>query len=134
MKILNYTYFTFLLKIVELIETVLFVLRKKENQVSKLHVYHHTSTAMLTWIMVKYIGGIFLIFTIIGKQLNCFILTLGGMILFSVAINCGVHVIMYSYYFMAVFGSAVQKRLESFKKCITVIQMVKYNNKIHKGS
>lgn len=46
------------------------------------------------------------------------------MILFSVAINCAVHVIMYSYYFMAVFGSVVQKRLESFKKCITVIQMV----------
>lgn len=57
MKILHFTYITFWLKLVELIETVLFVLRKKENQISKLHVYHHTSTAMLTWIMVKYIGG-----------------------------------------------------------------------------
>lgn len=54
---LTFTYHTFLLKLVELIETVFFVLRKKQNQVSKLHVYHHTSTALLGWIMVKYSGG-----------------------------------------------------------------------------
>lgn len=50
------------------------------------------------------------------------------MILFSVSINCAVHVIMYSYYFMAVFGPTVQKKLESFKKCITVIQMVRLSH------
>lgn len=57
MAVLTYTYHTFLLKLVELVETVFFVLRKKQNQVSKLHVYHHTSTAILSWIMVKYSGG-----------------------------------------------------------------------------
>ena len=56
-KILRYTYLTFLLKLVELVETVFFVLRKKSNQISKLHVYHHVSTAILGWIMVKYNGG-----------------------------------------------------------------------------
>lgn len=54
---LTYAYHTFLLKLVELVETVFFVLRKKQNQVSKLHVYHHVSTAMLGYIMTKYIGG-----------------------------------------------------------------------------
>lgn len=55
--ILTYSYHTFLLKLFELIETVFFVLRKKQNQVSKLHVYHHASTAILGYIMVKYTGG-----------------------------------------------------------------------------
>lgn len=55
--ILTYSYHTFLLKLLELIETVFFVLRKKQNQVSKLHVYHHASTAILGYIMVKYTGG-----------------------------------------------------------------------------
>lgn len=55
--ILQYTYLVFLLKLVELVETVFFVLRKKDKQISKLHVYHHVSTACLCWIMVKYNGG-----------------------------------------------------------------------------
>lgn len=56
-EILTYSYHTFLLKLLELVETVFFVMRKKQNQVSKLHVYHHASTAILGWIMVKYTGG-----------------------------------------------------------------------------
>lgn len=56
-EILTYSYHTFLLKLLELVETVFFVMRKKQNQVSKLHVYHHTSTAILGYIMVKYTGG-----------------------------------------------------------------------------
>lgn len=52
-----YSYQTFLLKLAELIETVFFVLRKKQNQVSKLHVYHHVSTAVLAWCVVKYAAG-----------------------------------------------------------------------------
>lgn len=56
---LTYAYHTFFLKLIELVETVFFVLRKKQNQVSNLHVYHHVSTAILGWIMVKYAGGLF---------------------------------------------------------------------------
>ncbi|XP_031617091.1 elongation of very long chain fatty acids protein 4-like [Contarinia nasturtii] len=103
---LTYTYQTFLLKLAELVETVFFVLRKKQNQVSKLHVYHHVSTATLAWILVKY--------------------TAGGMVLFSVVINSSVHVIMYSYYFAALFGPEVQRKLEGIKKNITLIQMIQF--------
>ena len=38
----------------ELLETVFFVLRKKQNQVSHLHVYHHVSTILLLWAFYKY--------------------------------------------------------------------------------
>lgn len=43
-----------LLRLSELNETVVFVLRKKQNQVSMLHVYHHISTAIIVWTYVKY--------------------------------------------------------------------------------
>lgn len=55
--LVTYAYQTFLLKLAELVETVFFVLRKKQNQVSKLHVYHHVSTATLAYILVKYTAG-----------------------------------------------------------------------------
>lgn len=103
---LHITYLTFLLKLVELCETVFFVLRRKNSQVSKLHVYHHVSTAILGWIMVKFVGG--------------------GMILFSVVLNSSVHIIMYSYYFAALFGEALQRQLEPIKRRITLIQMVSW--------
>lgn len=55
--LVNYAYQTFLLKLFELAETVFFILRKKQTQVSKLHVYHHVSTAIFAWIVVKYTAG-----------------------------------------------------------------------------
>lgn len=50
-------YWTYILKIVEMIETVFFILRKKSNQVSALHIYHHASTVMLSFIACKFYGG-----------------------------------------------------------------------------
>lgn len=55
--LVTYAYKTYLLKLLELVETVFFVMRKKQNQISKLHVYHHVSTAILAWIMVRYTAG-----------------------------------------------------------------------------
>lgn len=46
-----------MLKLAELIDTVIFILRKKYNQASFLHVYHHTSTAILSWIACKFVPG-----------------------------------------------------------------------------
>lgn len=51
------TYFTFWLKIVELTDTVVFVLRKKRNQITYLHVFHHASTMTLMYLLVKYYRG-----------------------------------------------------------------------------
>jgi hypothetical protein len=46
-----------MLRLGELIETVFFVLRKKQSQVSALHIYHHISTATLLWLYFKYNAG-----------------------------------------------------------------------------
>lgn len=54
---LTWFWWTMTLKVVELIETVFFVLRKKDNQVSFLHVYHHVGTLMIVWMGVKFAGG-----------------------------------------------------------------------------
>lgn len=49
-KIISFTEMGFLFQ-------VFFVLRKKYNQISFLHVYHHTNMAMLSWVYVKIIPG-----------------------------------------------------------------------------
>jgi elongation of very long chain fatty acids protein 1 len=43
-----------LLRAAELVETVFFILRKKQNQVSNLHLYHHISTLVVVWSGLKY--------------------------------------------------------------------------------
>jgi GNS1/SUR4 family len=46
-----------MLRFFEFIETVFFVLKKKQNQISTLHIYHHVSTGVLLWLFLKYSGG-----------------------------------------------------------------------------
>lgn len=53
-KALWWFYFS---KCLEMLDTIFFVLRKKNNQVSFLHVYHHASMFPLWWIGVKWVAG-----------------------------------------------------------------------------
>ena len=106
MRILNVMWWTHIVKLVELVETVFFVLRKKQSQISFLHVYHHTSTLFLSWVGVKYVGG--------------------GMVSFSYVLNHSVHVLMYSYYFLALFGPRMQKALQPVKRLLTLVQMIQF--------
>lgn len=46
-----------ILRGVEFSETVTFVLRKKFNQVSLLHVYHHVSTLAMVWLFIRSAPG-----------------------------------------------------------------------------
>lgn len=51
--VINYGTWCFLsLRIFEFIETVFFVLRKKQSQASFLHIYHHISTVILVWVYI----------------------------------------------------------------------------------
>lgn len=50
-------YLYFLAKISELLDTVFFVLRKKDRQISFLHLYHHTVMPMISWGATKYYPG-----------------------------------------------------------------------------
>lgn len=47
----------YMCKITELLDTVFFVLRKKQNQVSFLHLYHHTLMPICGFIGIKYFAG-----------------------------------------------------------------------------
>jgi len=92
----------FFSKIVDLLDTVFFVLRKKQSQVTFLHVYHHSIMVLFTWAYLKLFPG-----------------ELGLLIGF---LNSFVHVIMYFYYFLAALGPAYKKYLW-WKKYMTWIQL-----------
>lgn len=50
-------YFGFFVKGIEFIETVCFVLRKKQDQCSFLHIYHHVSTFLFAYYGVTQVGS-----------------------------------------------------------------------------
>ncbi|CAH0407551.1 unnamed protein product [Chilo suppressalis] len=98
-------YYYYLLKLIDLMDTVFFVLRKKFNQVSFLHVYHHTGMVMITWGNATYLPG--------GHG------TLVGVI------NLFVHIVMYSYYLLTVAVPSVKKSIW-LKKHITQLQILQF--------
>lgn len=53
----NLCYVYYLSKLTEFADTVFFVLRKKQSQITDLHVYHHSLTPMEAWILTKFIAG-----------------------------------------------------------------------------
>ncbi|KRT79808.1 hypothetical protein AMK59_8250, partial [Oryctes borbonicus] len=53
----NLAWWYFFLKIVDLLDTVFFVLRKKNGQITFLHVYHHSGMVLATWIGIRFIPG-----------------------------------------------------------------------------
>ena len=92
-------------KLFEFMDTFVFVARKKFNQVSFLHVYHHFTMPLYCFF-----------------RLNWY--TIGQGMLFS-AVNSFVHVVMYSYYFLAAIGPSVRPWLW-WKKYITKLQLVQF--------
>ena len=84
-------------------DTVFFVLRKKESQVTTLHLYHHTVVPILGWIVAKINGMV--------PALRLFLL-----------INTFIHTLMYGYYALAALGPSFHKYLW-WKKYITIIQL-----------
>ncbi|KAG5875864.1 hypothetical protein JTB14_037864 [Gonioctena quinquepunctata] len=106
LKMLAAMYWMNMLKLAELIETVFFVLRKKFNQVSGLHLYHHASTYFLSYLGCKFIGG--------------------GMTSFHPMMNSFIHVLMYSYYYMSCLGPGWQKKLSPWKPRLTMAQMIQF--------
>ena len=95
-----------ILKIIDLIETAIFVLRKKNRQISFLHIYHHVSTIYIAYVCVRHYPG--------------------GMAIVPLTVNSTVHVIMYSYYLLSSQGPSWQKILNPVKPYITIIQMVSF--------
>lgn len=98
-------YVYFIAKLTELLDTIFFVLRKKDNQVSFLHLYHHTVMPMISWGCTKYYPG--------------------GHGTFIGVINSFVHIVMYFYYMMAAMGPEFHKYLW-WKHWITNLQMIQF--------
>lgn len=105
MRIAKALWWAYFSKVVEFLDTVFFILRKKNNQVSFLHVYHHATIFPIYWISVKWVAG--------------------GQSFFWAMINSFVHVIMYSYYGVAALGPEYQKYLW-WKKYLTRLQLAQF--------
>ncbi|CAH1100722.1 unnamed protein product [Psylliodes chrysocephalus] len=92
-------------KFTEFMDTIFFVLRKKNDHISTLHVIHHGIMPMSVWFGVKY--------------------TPGGHSTFFGFLNTFVHIIMYSYYMLSAMGPHMQKYLW-WKKYLTALQMIQF--------
>ena len=44
-------------KLVEFMDTIFFILRKKNSQITFLHVYHHVTMPFIWWIAIKWFAG-----------------------------------------------------------------------------
>ncbi|CAO1432026.1 unnamed protein product [Diamesa tonsa] len=99
-------------KCLEFMDTMFFILRKKDKQLSFLHIYHHSTVFMIWWIGVKFVptGSTFL----------------------PALVNAFIHVVMYSYYGLAAIGPHMQPYLW-WKKYLTVLQLAQFAGAIILG-
>ena len=105
MRLVNAHWCYFFSKFIELFDTIFFVVRKKNNQISFLHVYHHVSMVILQWCLIKYVPG--------------------GVSYFGPLLNCFIHSLMYAYYMLSAFGPHMQKYLW-WKRYLTKMQMIQF--------
>ncbi len=102
-------YIFYLSKAYEFVDTFIMALKKKTDQISFLHLYHHFMTFLLWWFGMRF--------------------TPGGDAYFSAMLNSFVHVVMYAYYLCAALGVRFP-----FKKLVTQLQLVQFAiNVVHSG-
>ncbi|XP_015185200.1 PREDICTED: elongation of very long chain fatty acids protein AAEL008004 isoform X3 [Polistes dominula] len=104
-KMVHASWWYYFSKFTEFMDTIFFVLRKKNNHVSTLHVIHHGCMPMSVWFGVKF--------------------TPGGHSTFFGLLNTFVHIIMYTYYLLAALGPKIQPYLW-WKKYLTAFQMIQF--------
>ncbi|GFQ83763.1 elongation of very long chain fatty acids protein 4 [Trichonephila clavata] len=98
-------WFLYIIKFIDFLDTVFFVLRKKQAQVTFLHVFHHCGVCLLVfWFMTH------------TEQVA------GSYCAFAMGLNSGIHVLMYIYYGIAAFGPNMKKYLW-WKKYLTALQI-----------
>ena len=102
---LNLVYLYFLMKVLDLLDTLFIILKKNNAQLSFLHCYHHFLMAFSGYIAARWIPG-------------------GPLCLLGI-INAFVHGVMYFYYFITAFKPDLKKSIW-WKKYITQIQLVNF--------
>lgn len=105
MRMVHLCWWYYFSKFTEFFDTFFFVMRKKQNQVSTLHVIHHGVMPMSVWFGVKF--------------------TPGGHSTFFGLLNTFVHIVMYAYYFLAALGPHMTKYLW-WKKYLTTLQLIQF--------
>ncbi|XP_016403635.1 elongation of very long chain fatty acids protein 4-like, partial [Sinocyclocheilus rhinocerous] len=103
MRMASVCWWFFFSKVIELSDTVFFILRKKNSQLTFLHVYHHGTMIFNWWAGVKFVAG--------------------GQSFFIGLLNTFVHIVMYSYYGLAALGPHMQIYLW-WKRYLTSLQLV----------
>lgn len=91
-------------RILELVDTLWICLRKKNRQITFLHVFHHSFVLLMTWFYIKFAPG-------------------GATAMFPI-VNGIVHTIMYAYYILSTFES--MKPYLWWKKYVTTIQLIQF--------
>lgn len=81
------------------------VLRKRSNQISFLHIYHHTMVCFGAFMYSKYFPG--------------------GHICILGLTNTFVHIVMYSYYLLALYYPKV--KVSYWKKFVTQLQILQFS-------
>lgn len=106
--IIRLHYLYILSKFVDLLDTIFFVLRKKSNQVTALHCYHHLSVPVQGWTYFRLCGS---------DHLSA---TFGLW-------NSLVHTVMYAWYGLSAIGnSKLLSQLRKVKPYITQLQIVQF--------
>ena len=91
MDVIGLMYMYLYLRIFDFVGTMIYAFQKKTHRVNMFHIYHHC----------------------ISVAIGVYGLTYGveGQAVFGVCVNMCVHILLYSYYFLATFGPKVQPYL-----------------------
>lgn len=92
-------------RLADFLDTVWFVLRKKQSHISFLHVFHHSYVPTVAYLASRWIP-------VVPNAMS------------FPFINCAIHVVMYAYYFLATFP-ALRPHLW-WKKYLTKLQMLQF--------
>ncbi|XP_074036574.1 very long chain fatty acid elongase AAEL008004 isoform X1 [Leptinotarsa decemlineata] len=105
MKMVSTVYWYFISKFTEFFDTIFFIMRKKYNQISTLHLIHHGIMPIGSWLAIS--------------------LSPGGHVSFVPLLNTFVHIIMYSYYLLSAMGPSLKKYLW-WKRYLTSLQIIQF--------
>lgn len=92
-------------RLADFLDTIWFVLRKKQSHISFLHVFHHSYVPLVAYIATRWIP-------IVPNAMS------------FPFINSAIHVIMYAYYFLATFPSL--RPYLWWKRYLTALQMLQF--------
>ncbi|XP_025204858.1 elongation of very long chain fatty acids protein AAEL008004-like [Melanaphis sacchari] len=103
-NIVRATWAYFFSKVLDLLDSIFFVLRKKQSQLTFLHIYHHGTILIFSWSIIKFYPG--------------------GQVTIFGTLNSFVHVVMYSYYLLTISNPEYKKAW--WKKYLTQLQLIQF--------